>query len=188
MLKGIVKPMLIEYKKINKYFLIFIYAVFSMLLLEGSIRLIGLINFPLVIADNKIGYIYKPNQHGSFLNRNDWRFNSHSMQNDEEFLPSNSLDVLLIGDSIVAGGNSFKKEDRLGSKLARDLNTQVWSISAGSWSLLNELIYLENHPEVIQGIDKFIFILNSGDFTRPSSWSCEYTHPRSYPYLSLIHI
>ena len=94
-----------KYKNIFKFLFLFL------IMLEILIRSLGLVDFPLIHADNKIGYIFKPNQHGSFLNHNEWKFNSVSMQNDEEFLPSDSLDILLIGDSIVSGGNTFKKEE-----------------------------------------------------------------------------
>ncbi len=64
----------------------------------------------------------------------------------------------------------------------------VWPISAGSWSLRNELKYLKIHPEVIQASDQFIFVSNIGDFDEASSWSCEKTHPRSHPVWATLYI
>ena len=80
------------------------------------------------------------------------------------------------------------KEDRLGQQLARISHEPVWSISAGSWALRNELTYLRLHSEVVNSADKIIFILNSGDFGDASSWSCEYTHPRSYPLFASLYL
>jgi hypothetical protein len=110
------------------------------------------------------------------------------MQNDNNFIPNSSLNNILIGDSIVAGGNLYRKSQRLGVKLSEKLNKPVWSVSAGSWSILNEIAYLRLHPNVVNGATKLIFISNSGDFNQASSWSCEYTHPRQYPNFAAIYL
>ena len=156
--------------------------------LEIGVRLFGLTDFPLSYADNVIGYIPKPSQSGAFLGKNYWKFNSLSMQNDREFNPTSALDILLIGDSVVSGGNPFKKEARLGVQLSKMLNQQVWSISAGSWGIRNELAYIKIHQDVVNGVGSIIFISNSGDFDKASSWACEYTHPRVYPLIASFYL
>ena len=156
---------------------------------ELLVRLLGLTDFPLYDANNSIGYILKPSQSGEFLNKNAWQFNALSMQNDEEFLPDhNKVNTLLIGDSIVSGGNPLSKKDRLGFQLAKVLNQPVWSISSGSWALRNELTYLMLHPDVVKGVDHIIFILNSGNFGKASSWACEFSHPRTYPLIASFYL
>ena len=155
---------------------------------EIGVRIIGLTDFPLYDANNIIGYIPKPSQSGIFLGKNAWKFNSLSMQNDEEFNATSAIDILLVGDSIVSGGNPYKKEDRLGRQLAKKLDGPVWSISAGSWGLRNELAYFGLHPNVIGEIDKIFIISNSEDFDRASSWACEYTHPRSQPIIASFYL
>lgn len=155
--------------------------VVGLVLIEIGIRASGIVDFPLYDANNHIGYIPKPNQSGSFLWLHDWQFNSLSM-GAPEFKPTDKdIDILLIGDSIVLGGNPYKQVDRLGPQLQKIHGGNVWPISAGSWALRNELIYLNSHPEVVAAVDELIFILNSGDFAEASSWACEETHPRSYP-------
>ena len=167
-----------------------IFTILTILvLIEVGLRTSGIIDFPLYDANSIIGYIPKPSQNGSFLNKNVWQFNSLSM-GASEFKPTNTIDTLLIGDSVVLGGNPYRQEDRLAPQLQLETKLPIWPISAGSWGLRNELIYLKLHPEVVNSVDRFIFVLNSGDFDKASSWSCEITHPRSYPILalSLIHI
>ena len=168
--------------KLTNWLLIFIISV------EIFVRAVGLTDFPLINADNNIGYIPKPSQSGSFLRIHHWSFNKLSMQNDGEFFSMDEGATLLIGDSIVAGGNPFNKEERVGEKLSMILKQPVWSISAGSWGIINEITYLKLHPEVVKGVSTIIFITNSGDFGKQSTWSCEYTHPRTYPFFASLYL
>ena len=155
--------------------------------IELGVRATKITDFPLYEANNEIGYIPKPSQSGSFLHSHSWEFNSLSMGSGP-FKPSEDIDTLLIGDSVVLGGNPYRQEERLGPRLQAEIQNAVWPISAGSWSLRNELIYLKQHPEVVKNIDNFIFILNSEDFDQASSWSCDITHPRSSPTLATAYV
>jgi len=157
------------------------------IIVELGVRATGLTDFPLYDANSEIGYIPSPSQSGSFLHKNSWEFNSLSM-GAGPFKPTEGVNTLLIGDSIVLGGNPYRQADRLGPTLQRVSNNTVWPISAGSWSLRNELIYLRTHPEVLRNIDNFIFVLNSEDFQQASSWGCETTHPRSYPISAAYYV
>lgn len=171
-------------KKLYKsLFFLFIFAMTC----EAGLRLSGIADFPLYDADSVIGYIPKASQSGVFLRKNDWAFNTEHM-GAVEFSPTDAIDDLLVGDSVVLGGNPYKQNDRLGPRLSKILKEPVWPISAGSWSLRNELIYLRLHPEVVQGVDRIIFVLDSGDFEEASSWSCEETHPRTYPFLVSMYV
>lgn len=154
---------------------------------ELGLRAAGTLDFPLYDANNRIGYIPKPSQHGSFLWVNGWEFNALSM-GAPEFAPTSSVDNLLVGDSIVYGGNHYKKKERLAPQLSSALGEKVWPISAGSWSLLNELAWINDHSDAVAQIDRVIFLLNGGDFDSPSSWACEITHPRRYPSSALISV
>lgn len=145
----------------------------------------GILDFPLYEANPNIGYIPAANQKGSFLKRNKWQFNELHM-GSKEFTPNVGVDTLLVGDSIVLGGNPISQEDRLAAQLEKNIGGQVWSIAAGSWSISNELTYLESNPAVLKNIDQIVFVLNSGDLTDESShWRCDRHHPRSKPISAL---
>ncbi len=106
----------------------------------------------------------------------------------EEFAPSSKLDVLLVGDSIVYGGNPLRQQDKIGPMLEAETGWQVWPISAGSWGMQNELAYLGRIPQAVRTSDVIVFVFNSGDFGDPSSWASEYTHPRSRPTSYLLYL
>ena len=150
---------------------------------EVALRLLGLGDFPLYEANNVIGYIPKAHQQGTFMNKNEWVFNAQHM-GAGEFKPSPGRDVLLVGDSLVYGGNSYRQAEKLGPSLARHLppGAQVWPIGAGSWSVHNELTWLMQHPDVVSQVDDVVFVFNSGDLEDSgSSWRCESTHPTHAP-------
>lgn len=156
---------------------------------EVGLRLLGFGDFPLYDANPVIGYIPKANQHGSFMGDHDWRFNSLHMGSDE-FKPGARRNVLLVGDSLVYGGNTYQQAQKLGPTLERKMgdDTRVWPIGAGSWSINNELTWLTQHPEVVRQMDDIVFVLNSADLEdHSSSWRCETTHPRQHPWSVLVY-
>lgn len=154
---------------------------------EVGVRVAGLVDFPLYDADANIGYIPKANQRGSFLNKNDWVINDKHM-GAEAFVPDPAGNILLVGDSIVWGGNPYAKADRLGSRLQALVKGKVWPIAAGSWSLQNQLTYLNANPDVVSQMDTIAFVLNSGDLGPPSSWNCSLTHQRERPAVALVYL
>lgn len=174
--------------KKNKNFLIFCVALSVLGLMEVGVRFFGLVNFPLYMADDVVGYQVEPNQSGTFMNKNRWVFNEKSMGIDQAFEPNSKRDVLLIGDSIVLGGNPLDQDQKLGARLTRKTGRMHWPISAGSWSLLNELAYIKRNPDVVEHVAELIFVVNSADFDQASSWACELTHPRKYPVLALPYL
>ena len=152
---------------------------------EGLVQLSGAVDIPVYEANNQIGYIPSPNQSGSFLHIHDYRFNEYSM-GAGLFKPDPvRFNVLLIGDSIVLGGNPLSESARLGPQLEKLTGWQVWPISAGSWALQNELTYMRQHPDILQKMDAVVILSNSGDFDEPSSWASGLTHPRSHPFPGL---
>lgn len=160
-------------KKIRNW-LLFIPGV--LLASEITVRAVGMVDFLLYEANSEIGYIPAANQKGSFLNKNDWEFNVLNI-GSPAFQPDSRSDILLIGDSLVFGGNHYKKQERLGPTLQALMQTRtgdahVWPIGAGSWALRNELTWLRQNPEVLEQVKQIMFVLNNGDFDAASSWSC----------------
>lgn len=155
---------------------------------ECTVRLMGLVDFPIYTADAEIGYQLAPSQSGSFLNKNDWFFNEKSMGVQQRFEPKINKDVLLVGDSIVLGGNPLSQEKKLGPRLTQKTGRMFWPVAAGSWSMRNELAYLARNPDVVRGVSNIYFVVNSEDFDQASSWACDLTHPRARPFFALIYL
>ena len=87
---------------------------------EGCVRALWMVDFALYEANAQIGYIPAANQQGSFLNKNDWQFNALHM-GAPAFAPNPARDVLLVGDSLVYGGNAYSQSQRLGPTLQAQL-------------------------------------------------------------------
>lgn len=156
---------------------------------EIAFRLAGVLNFPLFSAGPPYGYIPQPNQRGAFLHKNDWVFNELSMGSARRFeTPGAAIDTLLVGDSIVSGGNPYRQADRLGPQLEKHLGGRVWPISANSWAMANELTYIRVNPEVARHTDRFVFITNSEDFGAPSIWRSPVTHPTKRPLSAIVYV
>lgn len=158
------------------------------LLLEVALRLVGIIDFPIYDADHQIGYIPQPEQSGRFLRRNDWVVNERSMGSGP-WRPQGERDILLLGDSLVWGGNPYDHEEKLGPLLQAEVGDgwQVWSAGAGSWSILNAVAYLERWPDVRDHTDILVWVLNTGDFEPKSVWSDNLAHPVERPVSAIIH-
>jgi hypothetical protein len=108
--------------------------------------------------------------------------------NSREPRGSNPPDaILLVGDSIVVGGNPLRMKDRLGAQLEHAVGRKVWPIAAGSWALLNELAYIL-HPDVAAHVGQIVIVSNSADFDKASSWSCDVSHPRHKPAMALLYL
>lgn len=175
-------------KKLNLRLSSKILTVVTVAVVTVEIVLRVMLNFPLYEADSTVGYWLKPNQHGTYLFNNDWAFNSNSMGVGGEFRPSRNFDLLLVGDSLVLGGNPLRQRDKLGPIVARSTGWSVWPISAGSWAMQNELAFLNRNQTIANQVDAIVFVLNSGDFSKPSSWASQITHPRTYPRLYIWYL
>lgn len=151
---------------------------------EVAARCLGVDDFPVYDADPALGYVPAANQNGAFLNRNRWAFNDRHMGTARPFAPGKS-DILLVGDSIVYGGNMVDQPDKLGPSLEQATGCKVWPLAAGSWALLNELAAIRQQPDVTR-LGTIIFVLNSGDFGKASVWRNPYSHPRNRPRLSSV--
>lgn len=168
--------------------LIVISIVALVLLGEAAVQLSGMVDVPLYMANNKIGYIPVPNQSGAFMHINTWRINEYSM-GAGPFKPDPAIfNLLLVGDSIVTGGNPLADPERLGPQLEKQTGWQVWPISAGSWALQNELTYLRQHPDVLNNVDAIVIVSNSGDFDGPSSWASDLNQPLHHPFPGLLYV
>lgn len=154
---------------------------------EGVARISGVTDFPLYENSPALGYIPAPGQQGKFLNVNDWAFNERSMGVSQRFAPTGRTDIVLLGDSIVYGGNPLRQADKVGPALERATGLDVWPVAAGSWGLANQLAYLKANPDVRAAADVLVFVLNRGDFDGASVWASELTHPTQRPTVALLY-
>ncbi|MDB5694599.1 MAG: hypothetical protein JWN21_142 [Sphingomonas bacterium] len=81
----------------------------SLLTIEVIAQASRVTDVPLYRADRRIGYIPVPNQAGAFVWTNGWAFNDLSMGTPRRFVAGLPRRVLLIGDSIVLGGNPYSR-------------------------------------------------------------------------------
>jgi hypothetical protein len=149
---------------------------------ELAVRLGGLVNFPVYHVDAEIGYIPKANQAGAFLDRNSWVFNDRSMGTALPWSPARP-GILLIGNSIVMGGNVFDQKNKLGPLLQQQMGDTftIWPIAAGGWTNANEMVYLKRNAVVTASPRFFIWEFMSGGLSGLSVWQSDLTWPRDRP-------
>ena len=141
--------------KKKKFLVFFIIIIISLVISAQLIAkyYLGLGTPPLYILDSEIGYLLKPNQ-------NLYRFGNHFLTNmysmRSEYFPKtkgnkNELRILVIGDSVINGGNPTDQNDlattMLQKRLSRKLNRNVIvaNISTGGWNPRNEYEYIKKY-------------------------------------------
>jgi hypothetical protein len=154
------------------------------LLVEAVVRLAGVADFPTYLRSDSFGYVPHGNQSGAFLGRNRWSFNDRSMGSDRPWQPSQRADILLVGNSIVMGGNAYDQVDKMALLLEALLGPgcPVWPVAAGGWSTVNEMRFLQAHPDVVEGTDFFIWELMAGQMGGLQPWVEETQHPTERPW------
>ncbi|WP_342617493.1 hypothetical protein [Rhodoferax sp. GW822-FHT02A01] len=157
---------------------------------EGAVRLSGAVDFPIYSVDNEIGYLPAPNQSGKFLNRNSWVFNDRSMGTELAWSPAKKRNLLLIGNSIVMGGNPYDQADKLGPLLQVKLGDKVtvWPIAAGAWTNVNQSVYLRRNPDVLRAADFFVWEYMNGGFSQLSPDRGQYVFPSERPLLATWYV
>jgi hypothetical protein len=150
---------------------------------EMGIRASGLTDVPAYRADSEIGYIVKPNQSGRFLNKNAWAFNDKSMPTERAWGPTKPMNIMVIGNSIVMGGNPFDQKDKLIPQIEKNLGSKysVWPVGIGGWTTVNEMAYLARNPDVVKSTNFFIWEYMPGGLSGLSEWRGDYVFPKERP-------
>lgn len=159
----------------------------GLLAVEVGVRAVGAVDFPTYDANPVTGYIPTADTAGRLLGR-DWAFNEHHMGVSAPFAPTSATDVVLIGDSLVYGTSAYRQNQRLGPNLQALSGVTVWPIGAGSWSIANELAYLDTHPDVVANADRLVLIVNYADIQPRSVWKSDLVHPRRPPLWALAYL
>lgn len=155
-----------------------------LLLVEAVVRLAGLADFPTYLRSDAFGYVPRSNQSGAFLGSNRWAFNDRGMGSERPWQPSERADILLVGNSIVMGGNPYDEPDKVAPLLEERLGRgcPVWSVAAGGWSTVNEMRFLQSNPDVMAGTDFFIWEVMAGQMGGLQPWLEETQHPTARPW------
>jgi hypothetical protein len=157
---------------------------------EIAVRLSGILDFPTYQVDADLGYFVKPNQSGRFLNKNPWAFNDRGMPIGENWNPQPRPNLLLIGNSIIMGGNAYPQQDKVGPLLQRELGESiaVWPTAVGGWSDENEAAYLEHNPDIVSANAFFVWEVMKGGLGGISTWRSDYVFPRAKPLCGSCYV
>jgi hypothetical protein len=141
------------------------------------------VDVPTYNVDKEIGYVVKPGQSGSFLRKNRWVFNDRSMGTEENRAPTKHANILVIGNSIVMGGNPYDQKDKVGPLIQQGMGSDysVWPIAAGGWTNLNESVYLERNSDVTAAANFFVWEYMSDGLSGLRPWPGDYVCPREQP-------
>lgn len=138
--------------------------LFATVFVAGELigRYMGLNRLSLYKKDNDYEYIPLPNQN-TIVYRNKYQTNEFSMRS-KPLSESDSAVVLLIGDSIIYGGNSTDQDSLASTILEKELSQtlrkkiRVLNISAQSWGPDNGAAYVKKHGDFNA---KFIILVYS---------------------------
>lgn len=163
-----------------------LYALLFLVIIEVILRLaFGLGNPALLQADADTGYRFRPNQivfrFGKKTKYNQYSQRSQSININK---PQGTLRILMLGDSILNGGNSTDQNEIISELFKARLTTkirpvEVLNASAGSWAIGNALGYIRKFG--IFESDAVILELSSHDLTQPTSTSQRISNDPNYP-------
>lgn len=132
----------------------FTYTIISLSVFVVGVELIGrymgLHHYPLYVEDTAYEYIHAPNQ-DLRIYRNKFSTNAYSMRSLPFRPQHDTLVILLIGDSIINGGNQTDQDSLASTLLEQRLQREmglpyrVLNIGAGSWGPNNAATYLTRH-------------------------------------------
>jgi lysophospholipase L1-like esterase len=170
----------------KKYRIISLNIIGLITIIEILLRLIfGLGNPVLSQADSETGYRFQPNQK-IFRFGKHIEYNQYS-QRSEPITPEKStqkLRILMIGDSVLNGGNPTDQHQTITEFLETKLTqsghpAEILNASAGSWGIGNEFAYLRKFG-IFQS-DALILQIGTHDLTQPKSTSERVGYDPNYP-------
>lgn len=163
--------------------LVFGWTLALLVVTEIGVREAGLVDFPIYSRDDHFGYAPAPNQAGRFLNQNAWLFNNRGMGVGDAWHPAGTTDIVVIGNSIILGGNTYDQRDKVVSQIQSRLSSPctAWPVAAGGWTTVNEYRFLERHPDIITGTDFFVWEVMAHQIGGLNPWTRDTVHPTERP-------
>jgi lysophospholipase L1-like esterase len=162
------------------------YALLFFILTEVILRVaFGLGNPVLVQADADIGYRFRPNQivfrFGKKIEYNQYSQRSALIKINK---PQGTLRILMVGDSVLNGGNLTDQKETISELFKARLITErrpveVLNASAGSWGIGNELGYIRKFGTFAS--DAVILEISTHDLTQLTSTSKRVGNDPNYP-------
>jgi len=174
--------------KYKKTVIAFITLCILLCLAEVILRIKGALDFPIYQVEQNGHYSLIASQNGKFLNKNEWFVNAQGFNNDKD-LETKKPYVVLIGDSVIYGGNPVDYRDRIGSRLEKSLSENVYSGAVGGWSLYNEIQFINKNMDIIKNADLLIIQYDNGDLsglTKARNGST--THPTEKPKSAVFYL
>jgi len=158
-------------------------AALAYLAIELWLRRRGFIDVPLFRFEEPGIYRAAPDQSGRFMSRHEWRYDRRGMRFSGE-VANLAGATILLGDSVVDGGNRIGQAQTLPALLAAELEETVYPVSARGWALANELPALTAMPRWEQG-KRLILVVNSGDFATVGAMGDRFMFSRRRPPFAL---
>ena len=108
----------------------------------------------------------------------------------EHWNPAGRTDILVIGNSVVLGGNSYDQDDKLVPQIQRRLGPAcaAWPVAAGGWNAVNELRFLESNPDIVAGADFFVWEYMAQGFARAAPWTSDTAFPTDRPLWATANV
>lgn len=144
-----------------KYFrYLIVFVISALVIAELFFRWYGLHDYPTYREDPNYEYIHTSNQQ-RVIYRNEFFTNSFGMRSDN--IDNKKRKILLIGDSVINGGNRNSNKELASSIIQEKLGDsfQVLNISSGSWGPDNGMEFLIKHGNF--DADLICLIFNSHD-------------------------
>ena len=64
----------------------------------------------------------------------------------------------------------------------------VWPIAAGGWTQINQIAYIDRHPEIAGEADYLAWEYMSGGLSRATSWPGQYVFPSHRPFYATWYV
>ena len=154
------------------------------ILADIGLRALGVGNFALFERGGPSYYKMASNQKGRFRRSFNWLYDQRGMRTNVD-IDSLRGHVILLGDSVVDGGNALDQSQTLAALLTKVSGQIVYPVACHGWALGNELEALAEMPEW-QEARQLIWIVNTGDFDDLCKGGSEYSFPTRRPFWLLL--